>query len=634
MRSRFSLPDVRPIHGLMRRVLVLLTLVATMVPAIPASALSNDPWVFEGGGWGHGVGLSQFGSQAMAVNGYDAAGIIDFYYSGADVKGKDTVGAQAWLDGEEAIWVGIAQNQTSRTFRAIGDGISICVFDDTDNCDAPLSPAPNELVTVAVVEGDPSHCEVTIEAETPVPGKCKVDITWPEDPMVRRVRTGGLEYARGSIRIRPNDVVSPDGFHVSVSVGLEKYIYGIAETLLQWDVEALKTQAIIARSYGVRKALDRANADGSLPDSRKNTCWCHLVASTADQNYDGWSGALATEGDPTYGQKWRDAVDETAGQIVTHPSVNNGNTIISTFYSSSNGGATENNEDVWGGSPVVYLRSVIDPWSIHPDAANPLAHWTINVSDEDMATALGWDRALDAFVLQGPPGLLVKFTGFDGGVEVSKTLNGTDIASILKTYGVNAEGGSVRVSPYIATVTDPPGFDDIIGSIFEGDIEWLAGVGVTKGCNPPKNTLFCPDDAVSREVMAAFLNRYLQLPPASKDYFTDDNGSIFEDDINRIAEVGITKGCNPPDNDHFCPERTVDRGQMAAFLVRALGLTDNGGGNLFTDDDGSVFENDIDKLGTAGVTKGCNPPQNDHFCPTGIVNRAQMAAFLHRADGL
>jgi hypothetical protein len=70
---------------------------------------------------------------------------------------------------------------------------------------------------------------------------------------------------------------------------------------------------------------------------------------------------------------------------------------------------------------------------------------------------------------------------------------------------------------------------------------------------------------------------------------------------------------------------------MAAFLVRALGYTDDGGGDLFIDDDNSVFESAIDKLGTAGVTLGCNPPTNDRYCPTLEVSRAQMAAFLARA---
>jgi hypothetical protein len=109
---------------------------------------------------------------------------------------------------------------------------------------------------------------------------------------------------------------------------------------------------------------------------------------------------------------------------------------------------------------------------------------------------------------------------------------------------------------------------------------------------------------------------------------------LFENAINQLREMGVTKGCNPPTNDMFCPNDYVTRGQMAAFLVRFFGYTDNGGGDLFIDDNGHLFENDIDKLGTAGVTKGCNPPTNDMFCPNDYVTRGQMAAFLQRAfDG-
>jgi hypothetical protein len=72
---------------------------------------------------------------------------------------------------------------------------------------------------------------------------------------------------------------------------------------------------------------------------------------------------------------------------------------------------------------------------------------------------------------------------------------------------------------------------------------------------------------------------------------------------------------------------------MAAFLVRALGYTDDGGGNLFVDDDDSIFESAIDRLASAAVTQGCNPPDNTRFCPDAYVTRGQMAAFLHRALG-
>jgi len=108
---------------------------------------------------------------------------------------------------------------------------------------------------------------------------------------------------------------------------------------------------------------------------------------------------------------------------------------------------------------------------------------------------------------------------------------------------------------------------------------------------------------------------------------------VFAEDIAWLAESGITRGCNPPDNTNFCPNDNVTRGQMAAFLVRALGYTDDGGGDLFDDDNDSIFEGDIDRLATAGVTRGCNPPDNTHFCPNDYVTRGQMAAFLHRALG-
>ena len=111
--------------------------------------------------------------------------------------------------------------------------------------------------------------------------------------------------------------------------------------------------------------------------------------------------------------------------------------------------------------------------------------------------------------------------------------------------------------------------------------------------------------------------------------FIDDDDSIFESNIEALAAAGITKGCNPPSNDRFCPNDAVTRGQMAAFLVRALDLP-AGTPNAFTDDDG-VFELNIESLAEAGITRGCNPPANDRYCPGNPVTRGQMAAFLGRA---
>ncbi|NOX23221.1 MAG: S-layer homology domain-containing protein, partial [Actinobacteria bacterium] len=166
---------------------------------------------------------------------------------------------------------------------------------------------------------------------------------------------------------------------------------------------------------------------------------------------------------------------------------------------------------------------------------------------------------------------------------------------------------------FVVAIGDPATsglrFYDTAGSMFLNAIEWLATEGITAGCNPPANNLFCPTDNVTRGQMAAFLVRALGLTdPGPGDLFIDDDNSVFASAIDKLATAGITAGCNPPVNDRYCPDENVTRGQMAAFLVRALGLTDPGAGNLFIDDDNSVFASSIDKLATAGITRGCNPP--------------------------
>jgi len=195
--------------------------------------------------------------------------------------------------------------------------------------------------------------------------------------------------------------------------------------------------------------------------------------------------------------------------------------------------------------------------------------------------------------------------------------------------------GSERIGCEDGGKFDPPFRDDDATS-FETDINWLAASGITAGCNPPVNDRFCPDANVTRGQMAAFLVRALGLTDdGDGDLFDDDDGSIFEGSIDKLATAGITKGCNPSEgNTKFCPNDPVTRGQMAAFLARAMGYADNNGGDLFVDDDGSIFESAIDKLATAGVTRGCNPAEgNTMFCPHDYVTRGQMAAFLHRALG-
>lgn len=240
----------------------------------------------------------------------------------------------------------------------------------------------------------------------------------------------------------------------------------------------------------------------------------------------------------------------------------------------------------------------------------------------------------------------------------------TDFGQAFQTFGIHSGAGVVwqpcsattlsceidpATNPSTTSTTDPGGststttttpgtgpqdsgtFIDDNDSVFEDDIEWLAASGVTRGCNPPANDRFCPDDPVTRGQMAAFLVRALgYADDGGGDLFVDDDDSVFESDIDRLGTAEVTRGCNPPVNDRFCPGDPVTRGQMAAFLVRAMELTD-AGDNPFEDDDDSVFEVDIARLAAAGITRGCNPPVNDRFCPDEPVTRGQMAAFLRRA---
>jgi hypothetical protein len=175
-------------------------------------------------------------------------------------------------------------------------------------------------------------------------------------------------------------------------------------------------------------------------------------------------------------------------------------------------------------------------------------------------------------------------------------------------------------SPAAPTVA---GYTDMASSAFGADIAWLVDSGITTGCAPGR---FCPTAAVSREQMASFLGRALKPGAASRDYFVDDWASVHQADINRVAEAGVTGGCSA---DRYCPGTYVSRGQMAAFLVRALALPP-APSDYFFDDESSMFEDAINRLAASGITGGCAPGR---FCPDGSVTREQMAAFLHRAFG-
>jgi hypothetical protein len=181
------------------------------------------------------------------------------------------------------------------------------------------------------------------------------------------------------------------------------------------------------------------------------------------------------------------------------------------------------------------------------------------------------------------------------------------------------------MSAFLVRVDPIGGFLDVDASIFRADIGWIEGAGITAGCSGDGES-YCPDAPVTRGQMASFLARALGLPPTGAEFFTDDEASIHEPDINRVAAAGVAAGCG---GGNYCPTDLVTREQMASFLARALGLPASGT-DFFTDDAGSIHEHDINRMAAAGIATGCG---GGHYCPGLPVTRGQMAAFLHRAFG-
>lgn len=174
------------------------------------------------------------------------------------------------------------------------------------------------------------------------------------------------------------------------------------------------------------------------------------------------------------------------------------------------------------------------------------------------------------------------------------------------------------------------GFTDVNeGSTHEPAISALAEMGLfaRTGCG---DGLFCPGDPMERWVMAVWLVRALggEGTTTGTSRFADvDAARWWSPYAEELADREITKGC--ADNPlRYCPDKTVNRGQMASFLVRAFDLEPAQAAG-FANTAGTTHEANIDALFAAGITKGCavDPLR---YCPRQDVTRAQMATFLHR----
>ncbi len=325
---------------------LLLPGIAGARPAAETRALQAAPpplitLVVSGRGWGHGVGMSQWGAYGFARNGHSYAEILAHYYSGTEL-GRTPVGRVRVLlvEGRQALAVG------SRAPFTVRDG----------------SGATHELPAGTYRFGPDLRVAEGLELAPPLV------FTASSAPLAldgRRYR-GTLEVSVEKNRLR---AINP--------VGLEQYLFGVVpgEVPSGWPAEALKAQAVVARSYAIA--------------GRRSGGAFDLYADVRSQVYKGLDGeASATTA----------AVQATRGEVVLHEGK-----VATTYFFSTSGGKTADVTEAWSGSkPVPYLVSVPDPY----DSASPVHTWgPVAVPAGKLRKALELRAApVDVRIRTGPSG--------------------------------------------------------------------------------------------------------------------------------------------------------------------------------------------------------------------------------------
>ena len=272
-----------------------------------APAGSGALLVFTGHGWGHGVGMSQYGAYGYALHGWNYQQILSHYYPGTKL-GTTTA---------STIRVLLADKQKTLKIS------STAPFSVTDGAGAAHAVPAGTLTlgTALLVNGQPLTAPLTFTAGT------------------GGSLTLGRAY-RGQITV---DVVDGKLRAIDV-VGLEQYLYGVvpSEMPSTWSPEALKAQALAARSYAIATRQVAAPFD--------------VYSDTRSQMYLGISRETAAA---------TSAVDATKGQVVMY-----GKKVATTFFFSTSGGETASSLDIWG-TALPYLVPVSDPY----DFLSPFHDW-------------------------------------------------------------------------------------------------------------------------------------------------------------------------------------------------------------------------------------------------------------------
>ena len=326
----------------MRRFVILIALAAL---AVAPGALAGPVFFVDGHGWGHGIGMAQYGAQGYASrDGRSHEWILAHYYRGTTL-GPTSVGTVRVLlaDGRGSLAIGsdaafTATDANGRSYRFAAGRLE-------------LGPA----------------LRVTVDGTTRTLAS---PVTFARGG--RFLELGGRPY-RGQLVVRSTGKTLSAVNHV----GLEGYLYGVVpdEMPPSWAGEALKAQAVAARSYAVV--------------SRRSAGTFDLYADTRSQVYGGV---------PAEDSRTNAAIDATAGRVVLHDG-----RVAWTFFHSTSGGRTAAIEDVWNAAPIPYLVSVPDPH----DTLSPYHTWgPFRYTARQLRTKLGSlapaGAILDATVATNP----------------------------------------------------------------------------------------------------------------------------------------------------------------------------------------------------------------------------------------
>ncbi len=338
----------------MKRALTLVFLL-TFISITNASAVVPKTFVFTGSGYGHGVGLSQYGAKGQALEGKSAIEILNYYFPNAQVTPvEDTA----------TISVNIAHQVPALSLVIPTTDFATVTVDTAVATSLPPDSVLNFAITGKVISGPGGS------------GKLWV-IKWSNPESIISVNVGKSKFLVNHGYIQLRAVSAPGiGFRIEATNLLrlhDEYLYGIAEVPSSWPTAALESQVIASRTYALMRMK-----------SIKKACDCHVYNSKYDQAFVGYS----KEGEPRYGQFWKAAVDATAVDESHGLAITVDQLPVSVFFSSSTGGMTQRSVDVWG-TDIPHLVSVPDPWSIDPAVNRNYASWTKKVSQKVMAKAFG-----------------------------------------------------------------------------------------------------------------------------------------------------------------------------------------------------------------------------------------------------